>query len=222
MRVSCVLDEAVQKHSHLIALERVLTHNLEELIGTILKEEYFCLQWVSIQKLVPDLRKCLHHQIEDVSPTASCGLIIFSLVLCGHSCHWICLLETLGEETDQFTNIEHVFREDVYELGLAIIHLLEYVEDELISYVLETVLEIWHNPIVCLLEVFVLGITLAHLICENLANYINKDVFKSHLVAVFVLEASSASLIGAHGPDRLIRSLDVNLFHIANGWLLTE
>jgi hypothetical protein len=49
------LNEAVEEDGHLVPLELVLTHYLEELVSTVLKEEDLSLQRISVQKLVSNL-----------------------------------------------------------------------------------------------------------------------------------------------------------------------
>ena len=100
VRVCCVLDEAVEEDSHLVSLELVLTHYLEELVSPVLKEEDLCLKRISVQELVSNLRQGLYHQVEDVSSAVSGCLIILTLVLCGDSHHWVCLFEALSKEAN--------------------------------------------------------------------------------------------------------------------------
>jgi hypothetical protein len=65
------LDEAVEEDSHLVSLELVLTHYLEEFVSTVLKEEDLSLQRISVQELVSNLRERLYHQVKYVSAAAS-------------------------------------------------------------------------------------------------------------------------------------------------------
>jgi hypothetical protein len=100
VRVCCVLDEAIEEDGHLVSLELVLAHYLEELISTVLKEEDLRLKRISVQELVSNLREGLNHQVKDVSATVSGCLVVLALVLSGDSHHWVCLLEALSKEAN--------------------------------------------------------------------------------------------------------------------------
>lgn len=67
MRVSCALNEAIKQHCHFISFDLIFTHYLEQLISPVLKEEHLRLQWVTVQKLVPNLSECFYHQLKYVS-----------------------------------------------------------------------------------------------------------------------------------------------------------
>ena len=67
MRVSCALNEAIKQHCHFISFDLIFTHYLEQLISPVLKEEHLRLQWVTVQKLVPNLTECFYHQLKYVS-----------------------------------------------------------------------------------------------------------------------------------------------------------
>jgi hypothetical protein len=105
---------------------------------------------------------------------------------------------------------------------LPVVHLLEYLENEVICDVLETILEIRDDSIIGLLEVLIFRVALAHLISKNLTDNINQDIFECHLITVLILEAGGASLISTHRSDSLIGSLNVDLLHITDGWLLSK
>ena len=55
MRIVCPLNEAVEKHNHLVELEDVISHGETELLNSILEEEKLCALWVCIEELVCNL-----------------------------------------------------------------------------------------------------------------------------------------------------------------------
>ena len=105
---------------------------------------------------------------------------------------------------------------------MTIIHLLEDIENEFISNILEAILEIRDDSIVSFLEILELRVTLAHFIGENLTDDIDQDIFQGHLITVFILETSSASLISTHSSNGFVCSLYINWFNITNGWLVSK
>ena len=105
---------------------------------------------------------------------------------------------------------------------MTIIHLLEDIENEFISNILEAVLEIRDDSIVSFLEILELRVTLAHFIGEDLTDDIDQDIFQSHLITVFILETSSTSLISSHSSNCFICSLNIYWFNVTDGWLVSE
>ena len=99
---------------------------------------------------------------------------------------------------------------------------MKNIKDKIVGNVLESILEVRNNFIVCLLEVLIFRIAFAHFISEYLTDNVNQNIFKSHLITVLILESSCPSFIGSHGSDGLVCSLDIDLLHITDRWLLCE
>ena len=66
MRISCILNETIEKDNHLVALELVINHDIKQLIGSILKEKYFSLERICVEQFVSNLGECFYHKIENV------------------------------------------------------------------------------------------------------------------------------------------------------------
>jgi len=110
VRISCVLNETIEKYDHLITFKLVFDHDIKQLISTVLKEKDFSLEWVSVEKLVSNLRKRLNHKIENVLTVSTNRLFLIISVTYLNSRYWIYLFETLGKESNQVTSVEHISR----------------------------------------------------------------------------------------------------------------
>jgi hypothetical protein len=66
VRVSCVLDEAVQQEDHVVPLEHVLHHDVQDLVQSVLQEVHLRLLGIVVQELVSYLRQTINHQLESV------------------------------------------------------------------------------------------------------------------------------------------------------------
>jgi hypothetical protein len=67
---------------------------------------------------------------------------------------------------------------------------LENIEYEVISDVVEPVIEVLNDLIVVLLEVLVLWVALAHLVSQVLAHDVNQYVVKDKLITIFLLNTT--------------------------------
>ena len=79
MRISSVLNKAVQQEYHFIPLKFIFSYYIQQFLKPVLQEVYLSLNRVLIQDFISDLRKSLHNLIENVLPFSGIRLI-FTLI----------------------------------------------------------------------------------------------------------------------------------------------
>ena len=224
MRIVCALDEAVEKHDHLVQFEDVISHREAELLDAILKEEKLSALRVCIEELVSNLRQGLNHQLEKVVCVGS-SLSVATALARDHRVH---ILEGLAEEREQVRQIEHALGEDLDDLIGVVLQTAEDVDYQLVWHVLESLVEVADATIWVLLEHLELWILLVQFVGHRSADDVCKNCLNSLLVTLIVLDGKHDVLISAllslqvgllpHHSDRFVCGLDRNRLDVANSY----